>query len=234
LAAVEKYAVEKNIMPDNTSLNSIAVDTIPENSSLNSKEEKNQLPENILYVLNGKIIGKGKEAQKKLSHLSPETIDSLTVLKNENAINKYGASAKDGVIEIFTKKSIEGNHQSSLYKKGNASFTVDDKVFTQVENEPKFPGGDSAWRRYLEKNLNPGIPVDNGAPGGIYKVIVKFIVNKDGSISDVQAETKHGYGMDSAAVELIKKGPKWEPALQNNHIVTAYKKQPITFVIEEQ
>ena len=66
------------------------------------------------------------------------------------------------------------------------------------------------------------------------KVVVKFIVNKDGSISDVKAETKHGYGMDSAAVELIKKVPKWEPALQNNHIVTAYKKQPITFVIEEQ
>ncbi|MBC7629698.1 energy transducer TonB, partial [Ferruginibacter sp.] len=73
-----------------------------------------------------------------------------------------------------------------------------------------------------------------GAPAGTYRVIVKFIVSKDGSISNVEPETKHGYGMETAAAELIKKGPKLEPAVQNNLIVTAYKKQPITFVIENQ
>ena len=86
----------------------------------------------------------------------------------------------------------------------------------------------------MEKNLNVATPIDHGAPEGVYKVVVRFIVNKDGSISDVQAETNHGYGMDSAAVALIKKGPKWEPAIQNGNIVTAYRKQPITFVVSKQ
>ena len=109
----------------------------------------------------------------------------------------------------------------------------EDKVFTKVENEATFPGGQQAWVRYLQKNLNANAPVDNGASPGTYQVIVKFIVSKDGSISDVQAETKHGYGMEDEAVKIIKRGPKWTPALQNGRNVNAYRRQPITFVVEE-
>ena len=64
-------------------------------------------------------------------------------------------------------------------------------------------------------------------------MIVKFIVSKDGSISDVQAESKHGYGMEEEAVKVIRKGPKWTPALQNGRNVNAYRRQPITFVVSE-
>ena len=109
----------------------------------------------------------------------------------------------------------------------------EDKIFTKVENEAAFPGGDAAWRRFLEKNLNPSTPIDNGAPEGTYQVIVRFIVSKDGSISDVQAETKHGFGMEDEAVKVIKRGPKWTPALQNGRNVNAYRRQPITFVVSE-
>jgi protein TonB len=110
----------------------------------------------------------------------------------------------------------------------------EDKIFTKVENEAQFPGGQAAWVRYLQKNLNANTPVDNGAPSGTFQVIVKFIVSKDGSISDVQAESKHGYGMEAEAVKIIKRGPKWSPALQNGRNVNAYRRQPITFVVEEQ
>lgn len=110
----------------------------------------------------------------------------------------------------------------------------EDKVFTKVENEAQFPGGQQAWIRYLQKNLNANAPVDNGAPPGKYQVIVKFIVSKDGSISDVNAETKYGFGMEDEAVKIIKRGPKWTPALQNGRNVNAYRRQPITFIVEEQ
>lgn len=109
----------------------------------------------------------------------------------------------------------------------------EDKIFTKVENEAEFPGGDAAWRRYLEKNLDPNAPVENGAPEGTYKVTVQFIVSKDGSISDVKALTSHGYGMEEEAIKIIKKGPKWTPALQNGRNVNAYRSQPITFVVQE-
>ena len=44
----------------------------------------------------------------------------------------------------------------------------------------RISGGEMAWRKFLEKKLNPNVPVDNGAPAGIYKVYVQFVVNKEG------------------------------------------------------
>jgi len=107
-------------------------------------------------------------------------------------------------------------------------------IFVRVENEAEFPGGHQAWVRYLQQHLNPNAPFENGAPNGTYQVIVKFVVSKDGTISDVNGETKFGYGMEDEAIKIIKRGPKWKPALQNGRNVNAYRRQPITFVVEEQ
>ncbi len=81
----------------------------------------------------------------------------------------------------------------------------ENKIFEKVEIEAKFPGGESAWRKYLERNLNPNAPVDNGAPEGTYTVYVQFVVSKDGSISDVKALTNHGYGMEAEAIRSLRK-----------------------------
>ncbi|MEP7141294.1 MAG: energy transducer TonB [Ferruginibacter sp.] len=110
----------------------------------------------------------------------------------------------------------------------------EDIVFVRVENEAQFPGGQQAWARYLQKNLDPNTPVENGAPPGTYQVIVKFIVSKDGSISNVNAETKHGFGMEDEAIKIIQRGPKWTPALQNGKNVNAYRRQPVTFIVTDQ
>jgi len=145
--------------------------------------------------------------------------------------------------QVISTKTVESDNKTQIVApvedKGTqvveAPKTDDeDKVFTKVENEAQFPGGTAAWVRYLQKNLNANTPVDNGARSGTYQVIVKFIVSKDGSISDVQPETKHGFGMEEEAIKIIKRGPKWTPALQNGRNVNAYRRQPITFVVEEQ
>ncbi len=107
----------------------------------------------------------------------------------------------------------------------------ENKIFEKVEIEASFKGGESAWRKYLERNLNPNTPVDNGAPEGTYTVWVQFVVDKEGNISDVRGLTSKGYGMEEEAVRVIKKGPAWEPAIQNGRKVKAYRKQPITFVV---
>jgi protein TonB len=145
--------------------------------------------------------------------------------------------------QVISTKTVESDNKTQIVApvedKGTqvveAPKTDDeDKIFTKVENEAQFPGGTAAWVRYLQKYLNANTPVDNGARSGTYQVIVKFIVSKDGSISDVQPETKHGYGMEEEAIKIIKRGPKWTPALQNGRNVNAYRRQPITFVVEEQ
>ncbi|MEO5890934.1 MAG: energy transducer TonB [Ferruginibacter sp.] len=146
--------------------------------------------------------------------------------------------------QVISTKTVESDNKEQIVQapvedKGTQIVEApkadeEDKIFTKVENEAQFPGGQQAWIRYLQKNLNANAPVENGAPPGTYQVIVKFIVSKDGSISDVNAESKHGFGMEDEAVKIIKRGPKWTPALQNGRNVNAYRRQPITFIVEEQ
>jgi protein TonB len=106
-----------------------------------------------------------------------------------------------------------------------------DKVFTVVQIPAEFPGGLPAWQKYLQRNLNSDIPVQNGAPEGKYTVYVTFIVDKTGVISDVNAENDPGYGTKDEAIKVIKKGPNWKPAVQNGRNVIYRHKQGITFVV---
>lgn len=109
-----------------------------------------------------------------------------------------------------------------------------DKIFSKVEIDAAFPGGDAAWRRYLERNLGGFNPADNGAPDGLYTVRVQFIVDKEGKISNVTALTHYGYGMEEIAIRVIKNGPKWTPAIQHGHNVKAFRTQPVSFEIRSQ
>ncbi len=108
-----------------------------------------------------------------------------------------------------------------------------DKVFSMVEVEAEFPGGLKAWKTYLIKNLKADVPVNYNAPSGQYRVIVRFIVSKDGKISEVAVEKDPGYGTAQEAVRVIKNGPNWIPAMQNGKKVNAYHRQPITFVVSK-
>jgi protein TonB len=108
-----------------------------------------------------------------------------------------------------------------------------DKTFTKVEIESAFPGGDQAWLRYLNKNLRyPDDAVNNEIQG---TVVVQFIVDKEGNVSDVQAISGPDQGgLREEAVRVIKKSGKWTPAIQNGRQVKSYKKQPIVFKLESQ
>jgi periplasmic protein TonB len=106
-----------------------------------------------------------------------------------------------------------------------------DKTFTKVEIESEYPGGMAAWARYLNKNLHyPDEAVNNEIQGD---VVVQFIVDKEGNVSDVEAVAGPNELRDEA-VRVIKKSGKWEPAVQNGRKVKSYKKQPVKFRLEQQ
>ena len=105
--------------------------------------------------------------------------------------------------------------------------------FKKVEKEAYFTGGESAWAKFLTKNINPDIPIKKNAPPGNYTVIIQFIVNKNGTL-DVEALTNFGYGMEEEVVRAIKKSPLWIPAEQDGKKVRAYRKQPVTFSVPEK
>src|SRR5215831_11320208 len=104
-----------------------------------------------------------------------------------------------------------------------------DKTLTKVEIESDYPGGASAWQRYLNKSLRyPQEAIDNEIQG---TVVVQFIVDKQGNVSDVEAISGPNELRDEA-VRVIKKSGKWTPAVQNGRQVKSYKKQPIVFKLE--
>jgi protein TonB len=108
-----------------------------------------------------------------------------------------------------------------------------DKIFMKVEVESSFPGGMAAWQRYLNKSLRyPDDAVNNEITG---RVTVRFIVDKDGNVSDVEAVggPEQG-GLREEAVRVIKKSGKWTPAQQNGRYVKSYKEQPVTFEMPKE
>lgn len=142
---------------------------------------------------------------------------------------------EDTKIDVVNQEGIKDeNIAAPVVDEGKAVVEApkedENKVFTKVEIEAQFAGN---WSQFLTRNLNSEVPVQGGAPPGTYQVIVQFIVDKEGQVSDVKALTSHGYGMEEEAMRAIKKAPKWTPAVQNGRQVKAYRKQPITFVVEE-
>ncbi len=166
-------------------------------------------------------IVKDEEVKKDevIKEIEPDAVISTKTVESDNTKQVVQAPVEDKgtqVVEVPVKAVEE------------------DKIFTKVEIEAEYPGGAGAWTKFLQRNLNGQVATDNSAPAGKYTVVVRFIVAKDGSVSDITPETSVGYGMEGEAVRAIKKAPKWTPAQQNGNIVKAYRRQPITFVVAEE
>lgn len=187
-------------------------------NSINSTSQNSWQPDTA-YVPSPKTSSNDSIEITNASENDVETINSSNTVVNPNGSITVVTSTSTIVLEN-SKKTLEPQTEVEI-----------EKIFTKVEVEASFPGGDYAWRRYYQNNVHANTPKANGAPEGIYQVIVRFIVSKDGSISDVVAETQHGYGMEAEAVKVIKNAPKWVPAQQNGRNVSSYKRQPITFVV---
>lgn len=127
-----------------------------------------------------------------------------------------------------------GKMSFAQHVKDTVSAKSEDEVFTKVEVEATFPGGVKAFHEYLEKNLKANTPIKHRAPVGTYMVVVRFIVGKNGKISNIQPETNFGYGMEKEVVRIIKKSPDWLPASQGGELVNAYRRQPVTFVVSDK
>lgn len=109
-----------------------------------------------------------------------------------------------------------------------------DDPLSVVEKEAEFPGGSRAWIDYLQKNLRLSQRNTNRTKPGNYTVVVRFIVDKDGSIYNIMAETNIGHGMEKEALRVISNSPKWIPAFVNGKPVKAYRRQPIVFSVSNE
>jgi len=195
------------------------------------------------YIDNGLVITEVVETKPPLP--KPEKIPDVVHTRTE--IYRAPVIVENVVKPLPSMEDL--NHaQISLIKQEGIDpdgishpFAIEDKkgVFEEKRNEEpaildrveinaKFTGN---WQKFLERNLNPEVPVNNGAPTGNYAIDIQFVVDVEGNVSDIKPLTNLGYGMEQEAVRVLKKATKWEPAFQNGHKVKAYRRQRIIFQV---
>lgn len=138
--------------------------------------------------------------------------------------------------EGYKISEVEFTGEKGLHKIYDSTGLIrEDSVFTREEREAEFGnGGDAGWMQFLQRNLDTEVPGRRKAPPGNYTAIVRFVVDKDGSLTDIKAETKTGYGTEEEIIRVIKRSPKWKPAKQYGRFVKAYRRQPITFAVSSE
>ena len=176
------------------------------------------------------IIDGQHASMEELKALDPQTIDHINVLKDKTALEVYGEEGKNGVIDITTKKAAS----SSQPQAKDLAVVIDDNgiddnpdVFEVVEQMPEFPGGQVAMMQFLSQNFHyPEATIKAGIQG---RVLVQFVVETDGEISNVHVVKKTDDDLDAEAVRVIGSMPKWIPGKHKGKAVRVKYTIPITF-----
>ena len=107
---------------------------------------------------------------------------------------------------------------------------VTEEIFVVVENQPEFPGGNTAMMKFLSDNIKyPVIAQENGIQG---RVICNFVVERDGSITDVQVVRGVDPSLDKEAVRVIQQMPRWKPGKQRGQAVRVRFTLPVVFRLQ--
>jgi TonB family protein len=144
---------------------------------------------------------------------------------------------------LATPKTIQAQNQNSSKKsqtdsigssKYNGTLCYDTnivdttKIYTVIEQMPQFSGGDSAMMAFIQKNITPQ-PMAQCYSGIGGKVICRFIVEKDGSVTDITILRSIDPTCDKEAIRVLKLLPKFIPGKQNGQAVRVYYTLPVIF-----
>lgn len=150
--------------------------------------------------------------------LPRDAVASVGTMREEAAISSYGEKAKYGALIITTVK-----HQKELY---NEQISQPD-VFDKVDEAPQFPGGMAGMMQYLSSNIR--YPEDAREAGTQGRVIVSFVVEKDGSISNAKVAKPTYSSLDEEALRLVSAMPNFIPGKQNGEAVRVKYSFPVSF-----
>jgi TonB family protein len=170
-----------------------------------------------LLVIDGKI------SIMKIEEMDPNSIESINVLKDKTALDKYGDKGKNGVLEITTKKV----NLSAVNEAAPEPKIVKEGVYIVVEELPQFPGGVDALRAWIISNVKyPGEAVKNKITG---RVFVIFEVTEAGTIKNVKVEKPVNPLLDAEAVRVVSSMPAWKPGSQSGKPVNVFMKVLVSF-----
>ncbi len=150
-----------------------------------------------------------------------QEVQVLNVVENDVETETIEIQAEDTKEEVVIAPPVEVVEEEE----------EEETVFMVVETMPEFPGGQKALFEFLSKNVKyPVIAQENGIQG---RVICQFVVNKDGSIVDVEVVRSGGdASLDKEAVRVIKSMPKWKPGKQRGKAVRVKYTVPVNFRLQ--
>lgn len=130
----------------------------------------------------------------------------------------------------FSLKDLKKKQADNISEKVEEDES--DLIFMKVDEEPSFPGGEEGLRNYLSENIKYSNVAKNGDIQG--KVFVAFVVEKDGSLSNIRLIRDIGGGCGAEAVRVVKNMPKWIPGKQRGKAVRVQYNLPIVFALEDK
>jgi protein TonB len=145
---------------------------------------------------------------------------------------------RDLTTSLISNKTLEGRDATNVMPVINETVPVaiqkGETVAPKeppIQKEPEFPGGVAAWMNFLQKNL---IAPDELEPGQTKTVAIRFSVSPEGIVTDFEIVRSAGAKYDSEVIRVLKKMPRWKPAIQNGQPVARSFTQPVTFMGLEQ
>lgn len=221
-----------NLAIQNAMKQNVAVETDIELSKLAQKKEaKVERKEPVKVEVEQKVVEKVKSSVK---FTAPE-IKKDDEVKPEDEIKSQDDLAKTNTaIGTF---DVKGNDEEAGEVLKAKEVIADEKpkeeetkVFDVVEQMPEFPGGQAALLKWISDNIKyPAIAEENGIQG---RVVCTFVVERDGSVTDVLVARSIDPSLDKEAIRVLKKMPKWIPGKQNGSAVRVKYTVPVTFRIQ--
>ena len=145
-------------------------------------------------------------------------------MATKTAIGSFNVQGNDDINgEVLKAKEVIAQPDPPKREEEN-------KIFEVVEQMPQFPGGPAALMDYLNKNIHyPVVAAENGTQG---RVSISFVVEKDGSITDVQVARSVDPSLDKEAARVVRGMPRWQPGKQNGSFVRVKYIVPVTFRLQ--
>lgn len=153
----------------------------------------------------------------------PKVVDVLTIVDDNVEI--------DIELEIDDSEADKATIIDALPQIQQKEEEVEEsEIFVVVEDMPEFPGGETALRSYINKNVNyPVIAAENGIQGKVY---VRFVVDKDGSVTNAEIARGIDPSLDQEALRVVRTLPKWKPGKQRGKPVRVSYTVPINFQLQ--
>lgn len=217
---------EANKKVENTQAVELAkLNTEKKEAKVEKKEIIKQEPEKVVEQVKSSVKFTAPIIKKDSEVKEEDEIKLDEVQKSDKAVGAFTVEGNDEVGGAVLKAKEE------IAAPEPPKHVVEEtKIFTVVEQMPMYPGGDAALMGYLRDNIKyPTVAAENGVQG---RVVVGFVVERDGSITDVNILRGVDPSLDREAMRVVKSMPRWNPGKQNGSAVRVKYQVPVSFRLQ--